>query len=57
MKKQKNPLYIYRMKLTNYELRAYIAILNEHRLRLKAEKKDTSAVNDLLLRFIDAVPQ
>ena len=48
---------VYRMKLTNYELRAYIAILNEHRLRLKAEKKDISAVNNLLLRFIDAVPQ
>ena len=57
MKKQKNPLYVYRMKLTNYELRAYIAILNEHRLRLKAERKDTSAVNNLLLRFLDAVPQ
>lgn len=48
---------VYRMKLTNYELRAYIAILNEHRLRLKAEKKDISAINNLLLRFIDAVSQ
>lgn len=45
--------YIYRMKLTNYELRAYIAILNEHRLRLKADGKDTNTINDLILRFLD----
>lgn len=47
---------VYRMKLTGYELRAMIAILNDMRLQMKAKREDTGRINDLILRFIDSQP-
>jgi len=47
---------VYRMKLTNFEIRAAIGILNEKRLTLRAQGKDNTDVCNLLTRFLDLLP-
>lgn len=45
---------VYRIKLTDFEIRALIGILNEHRLRLKQGGKPIGEIDDLLLKVLDA---
>lgn len=42
----------YRIKLTDFEMRLLINILNEHRLRLKQEGKSIDEIDDLLLKML-----
>ena len=44
---------VYRIKLTDFEMRVLINILNEHRLNLKKEKKPIDEIDDLLLKVLD----
>ena len=44
---------IYRIKLTDFEMRILINILNEHRLRLKQDGKQIDEIDDLLLKALD----
>lgn len=47
-------MIVYQIKLTDFEIRALIGILNEHRLRLKQNMKANDAIINLLLRAIDS---
>ena len=44
---------VYRNKLTDFEMRILINILNEHRLRLKQDGKPIDEIDDLLLKVLD----
>ena len=44
---------VYRIKLTDFEIRALIGILNEHRLRLKQDGKSIDTIDDLLFKVLD----
>ena len=44
---------VYRIKLTGFEMRVLINILNEHRLRLKQDGKPIDEIDDLLLKMLD----
>ena len=44
---------VYRIKLTDFEMRVLINILNEHRLRLKQDGKPIDEIDDLLLKVLD----
>ena len=44
---------IYRIKLTDFEMRVLINILNEHRLKLKQDGKPIDKIDDLLLKVLD----
>ena len=43
---------VYRIKLTDFEMRLLINILNEHRLRLKQEGKSFDEIDDSLLKML-----
>lgn len=45
---------VYRIKLTDFEMRLLINILNEHRLRRKQGGKPIDKIDDLLLKVLDA---
>ena len=44
---------VYRIKLTNFEMRMLINILNEYRLKLKQDGKPIDEIDDLLLKVLD----
>ena len=46
-------MIVYRIKLTDFEMRVLINILNEHRLRLKQDGKPIDEIDDLLLKMLD----
>ena len=46
-------MIVYRIKLTDFEMRVLINILNEHRLRLKQDGKPIDVIDDLLLKVLD----
>lgn len=46
-------MIIYRIKLTDFEMRVLINILNEYRLKLKQGKKPIDEIDDLLLKVLD----
>jgi len=58
----KSSNYIYRLKLTNYQLRTAIGILNEQRLAMRAQgytldnSEEYAGVFNLLSRFLDMLP-
>lgn len=60
MKKNYEP--VYRMKLTGYQVRTAIGILNERRLALKSQgctlenSEEYAGVFNLLSRFLDLLP-
>ena len=51
MKKRQN---IHRLKLTNFELRVMVNVLNDSRLRMKVEGNDPEDVSDIILKCLDA---
>ena len=53
MKKRKDT--VYRLKLTNYEMRVMVNVLNDRRLRMKANGEDSTDVSDIILKFLDAL--
>ena len=59
---KKNYESVYRMKLTGYQVRTAIGILNERRLALKSEgctlenSEEYAGVFNLLSRFLDLLP-
>lgn len=44
---------VYRIKLTDFELRVLIGVLAEYRHKLIAAGEDTTDVNDLILHILD----
>lgn len=44
---------VYRIKLTDFEMRVLINILNDHRLRLKQDEKPIDEIDNLLLKMLD----
>lgn len=46
-------MIVYQIKLTDFEMRVLINILNEHRLRLKHDGKSVDEIDDLLLKVLD----
>ena len=44
---------VYRIKLTDFEIRVLINILNEHRLKLKQDGRSIDEIDDLLLKMLD----
>lgn len=44
---------VYRIKLTGYEIRVLINILNEHRVRRKQNGKPIDTIDDLLLKVLE----
>ena len=44
---------VYRIKLTDFEMRVLINILNEHRLKVKQDGKSVDEIDDLLLKVLD----
>ena len=44
---------VYRIKLTDFEMRVLINILNEHRLKLKQDGKPIDEIDNLLLKVLD----
>ena len=58
----KSTNYVYRMKLTGYQVRTAIGILNERRLALKSQgctlenSEEYVGVFNLLSRFLDLLP-
>lgn len=44
---------VYRIKLTDFEMRVLISILNERRLKLKQEGEPIDKIDDLLLKTLD----
>ena len=53
MKKTKNK--VYRLKLTNFELRVMINALNASRLKMNANGEDPTDVSDIILKCLDAL--
>ena len=55
---KKNYESVYRMKLTGYQVRTAIGILNERRLALKSQgcTLEYAGVFNLLSRFLDLLP-
>lgn len=59
---KKNYESVYRMKLTGYQVRTAIGILNERRLALKSpgctleNSEEYAGVFNLLSRFLDLLP-
>ena len=51
----KNRSYTYRLKLTDFELRVMVNVLNDRRLRMKANGEDPTDVSDIILKFLDAL--
>ena len=52
MKKRRN---IHRLKLTNFELRVMVNVLNERRLKMNANGEDPTDVSDIILKCLDAL--
>ena len=52
MKKRRN---IHRLKLTNFELRVMVNVLNERRLKMNANGEDPPDVSDIILKCLDAL--
>ena len=52
MKKRPN---IHRLKLTNFELRVMVNVLNERRLKMNANGEDPTDVSDIILKCLDAL--
>ena len=46
-------MIVYRIKLTDFEMRVLINILNEHRLKLNQDGKSVDEIDDLLLKVLD----
>ena len=46
---------VYRLKLTNFELRVMVNVLNERRLKMNANGEDTTDVSDIILKCLDAL--
>lgn len=44
---------VYRIKLTDFELRVLIGVLAEYRQKLLVTGEDTTDVNDLILYILD----
>ena len=54
-KPMKNRPYVYRLKLTDFELRVMVNILNDRRMRMKANGEDPAYVSDIILKCLDAL--
>ena len=46
-------MIVYQIKLTDFEMRVLINILNEHRLKLMQGEKTIDKIDDLLLKVPD----
>ena len=46
---------VYRLKLTNYELRVMVNVLNERRLKMNANGEDPTDVSDIILKCLDSL--
>ena len=46
---------VYRLKLTNFELRVMVRILNDRRLKMNANGEDPTDVSDIILKCLDAL--
>ena len=46
-------MIVYRIKLTEFEMRVLINILNEHRLKLKQDRKPIDGIDGLFLIIFD----
>ena len=46
---------IYRLNLTDFELRVMVNALNSSRLKMKAEGDDPTDVSDIILKCLDAL--
>ena len=46
---------VYRLKLTNFELRVMVKALNDSRLRMKAEGNHPEDVSAIILKCLDAL--
>ena len=53
MKISREPMY--RLKLTDFELRVMVNLLNDRRLRMKANGEDPTDVSDIILKCLDAL--
>ncbi|MBR7099211.1 MAG: hypothetical protein IKC59_07335 [Clostridia bacterium] len=47
--------YIHRLKLTDFELRVMVNILNERRLKMNANGEDPTDISDIILKCLDAL--
>lgn len=52
-KVKKEYQWVYRVKLTHYELRVLINVLNNERLRMKERGESTTEIRNGLLKLLD----
>ena len=52
---KKNKSNVYRMKLTNFEIRLMVNALNASRLELNANGEDSTDVSNMILKYPDTV--
>ena len=50
---KKNKTNIYRLKLTNFEIRLMVNALNASRLEMNANGEDSTDVSNIILKLLD----
>ena len=50
---KKNKSDVYRMKLTNFEIRLMVNALNASRLEMNANGEDSTDVSNMILKLLD----